>query len=159
MPPNPQDTSEYTGLHHAFPFTMTGDHGDSIFSPWIEEARQTDTMSICLSSCKDWGPAFVPSLNTDHWKYYWYSFSNMETSGAVCPQVGNPMFVGKKIRFILHFRTLGTFLVFTKMFTFWVVLWFVEVGMGDPPSKEKFPLYLVFFDLFTERALGDPKQN
>ena len=66
-----------------FPYTMTGDHGDSIFSPWIEEARQTDTMSICLSSCKDWGPAFVPSLNTDHWKYYWYSFSNMETSGAV----------------------------------------------------------------------------
>ena len=63
---------------------MTGDHGDSIFSPWIEEARQTDTMSICLSSCKDWGPAFVPSLNTDHWKYYWYLFSNMETSGAVC---------------------------------------------------------------------------
>ena len=30
-------------------------------------------------------------------------------------------------RFILHFRTLGTLLVFTKMFTFWVVLWFVEV--------------------------------
>ena len=66
---------------------MTGDLGDSIFSLWIEEARQNDTMSICLSSCKDWGPAFVPSLNTDHWKYYWYSFSNMETSGAVCMAV------------------------------------------------------------------------
>ena len=39
---------------------LTGDHGDSIFSPWIEETRQTDTTSICLSSCKDWGPAFVP---------------------------------------------------------------------------------------------------
>ena len=29
----------------------------------------------------------------------------------------------------MHFKTLGTFLVFTKMFTFWVVLWLEEVGM------------------------------
>ena len=42
----------------------------------------------------------------------------------------------KKLWFILHFRTLGTFLVFTKMFTFWVVLWFVEVGTGDPPPPQ-----------------------
>ena len=35
-----------------------------------------------------------------------------------------------------------------------MVLWFVEVGMGDPPSSEKFPLYPVFFDFFTEWALG-----
>ena len=35
---------------------------------------------------------------------------------------------------------LETFLVFTKMFTFWVVLWFVEVGMSEPPPlKRKFP--------------------
>ena len=33
-----------------FTFTMTGDNGYSIFFPWIEEARQTDTMSILLSS-------------------------------------------------------------------------------------------------------------
>ena len=39
----------------------------------------------------------------------------------------------KKLWFILHFRTLGTFLVFTKMFTFWVVLWLEEMGMDDPP--------------------------
>ena len=52
------------------------------------------------------------------------------------PLFGNPMFVRKKIWFILHFRTLGTFLVFTKMFTFWVVLWFVEVGTGDPPPLQ-----------------------
>ena len=45
---------------------------------------------------------------------------------------------------------LGTFLVFTKKITFGVVLWFVEVGMGDPPLKEKFSLYPVFFDFFTE---------
>ena len=44
------------------------------------------------------------------------------------PPVWDPLVCGKKIWFILHFRTLGTFLVFTKMFTFWVVLWFVEVG-------------------------------
>ena len=53
----------------------------------------------------------------------------------------------KKSWFILHFMTLGKVLVFTKMFTFWVVLWFVEVGMGDPtPSSEKFPLHPVLFD-------------
>ena len=40
----------------------------------------------------------------------------------------------KKLWFILHFRTLGTFLVFIKMFTFWVVSWLEKVGMGDPPS-------------------------
>ena len=35
------------------------------------------------------------------------------------PLFGNPMFVRKKkLWFILHFRTLGTFLVFTKMFTY-----------------------------------------
>ena len=49
------------------------------------------------------------------------------------PPVWEPHVCEKKLRFIFHFRTLGTFLVFTKMFTFWVVLWFVEVGMGDPP--------------------------
>ena len=32
------------------------------------------------------------------------------------PLFGNVMFVKKKLWFILHFRTLGTFLVFTKMF-------------------------------------------
>ena len=49
------------------------------------------------------------------------------------PPVWEPHVCEKKLWFILHFRTLGTFLVFTKMFTFWVVLWFVEVGTGDPP--------------------------
>ena len=67
------------------------------------------------------------------------------------PPVWEPHVCEKKLRFILHFRTLGTFLVFTKMFTFWVVLWFVEVGTGDPPpSSEKFPLYPVLLDFFTE---------
>ena len=35
------------------------------------------------------------------------------------PPVWEPHVCEKKLRFILHFRTLGTFLVFTKMFTFW----------------------------------------
>ena len=34
------------------------------------------------------------------------------------------------------------------MFTFWVVLWFVEVGMGDPPPQAKnshsIPFSLIF---------------
>ena len=34
------------------------------------------------------------------------------------PPVWEPHVCEKKLRFILHFRTLGTFLVFTKMFTF-----------------------------------------
>ena len=64
----------------------------------------------------------------------------------------------KNIWFILHFRTLGTFLVFTKMFTFWVVLWFVEVGTGDPPpSSEKFPLYPVLLDFFYRMSTRGPK--
>ena len=56
------------------------------------------------------------------------------------------------IWFILHFRTLGTFLVFTKMFTFWVVLWFVEVGTGDPtpPLKRKIPTLSRFARFFLQ---------
>ena len=34
------------------------------------------------------------------------------------PPVWEPHVCEKKLWFILHFRTLGTFLVFTKMFTF-----------------------------------------
>ena len=61
---------------------------------------------------------------------------------GIFSQVGDPPPVWEphvKLLFILHFRTLGTFLVFLKIFTFWVVLWFVEVGMGDPPLKQKIP--------------------
>ena len=70
------------------------------------------------------------------------------------PQFGNPTFV-KKFHglFVMYFRTLRTFLVFTKIFTIKVVFWLVKVGMGDTPSPPlvgKFPLYLVFFLLFTE---------
>ena len=51
------------------------------------------------------------------------------------PQLREPQVCErKKLWFILHFRTfIETFLVFTKMFTFWMVLWLEEVGMGDPP--------------------------
>ena len=70
------------------------------------------------------------------------------------------MFVRReKLWFILRFMTLGTFLVFTKMFTFGVLLWFVEVGMGDTPipSSEKFPLYPAFFDFFYRMSTRGPK--
>ena len=49
------------------------------------------------------------------------------------PSLGMPCLWRKKLWVILEFRTLETFLFFTKMFTFWVVLWLVEVGMDDPP--------------------------
>ena len=55
---------------------------------------------------------------------------------GISPPVWEPHVCEKKLWFILHFRTLGTFLVFTKMFTFWVVLWFGEVGTGDPPPPQ-----------------------
>ena len=45
------------------------------------------------------------------------------------PRLGTPCLWEKKLRFILYFRTLGTFLVFAKMFTFSVVVWLVEVGL------------------------------
>ena len=63
------------------------------------------------------------------------------------------------IWFILHFRTLGTFLVFTKMFTFWVVLWFVEVGTGDPtpPLKRKIPTLSRFVKFLYRMSTRGPK--
>ena len=69
------------------------------------------------------------------------------------------VFEKKKIWFILHFRTLGTFLVFTKMFTFWVVLWFVEVGTGDPtpPLKRKIPTLSRFVRFFYRMSTRGPK--
>ena len=44
---------------------------------------------------------------------------NFSQVGDPLPPVWEPHVCEKKLRFILHFRTLGTFLVFTKMFTFW----------------------------------------
>ena len=66
------------------------------------------------------------------------------------PQFGNTMFVRKTLWFILHFRALGTFLVFTKMVTFWVVLWLEEVGMDDaPPCGENSCFFLFFYRMNT----------
>ena len=56
-------------------FTMTVDHGDSIFSPWIEEARQTDnlwakTFSYCrpaADSCReDYNQLFLCGAQQDY---------------------------------------------------------------------------------------------
>ena len=52
---------------------------------------------------------------------------------------------------------LGTFLVLTKIFTFWVVLWFVEVGMGDPPLKRKIPTLSRFVRFFYRMSTRGPK--
>ena len=48
------------------------------------------------------------------------------------PQFGNPMFVKKKNMVYFGFLDIRNIFGFHKNFTFWVVLWFVEVGMGDP---------------------------
>ena len=37
------------------------------------------------------------------------------------PQFGKPLLSKKKVVFIFHFRTSGTFLVFTKKSPFWVI--------------------------------------
>ena len=37
------------------------------------------------------------------------------------PQFGKPLLSKKKVGFIFHFRTSGTFLVFTKKSPFWVI--------------------------------------
>ena len=71
------------------------------------------------------------------------------------PPVWEPHVCEKKLWFILHFRTLGTFLVFTKMFTFLAGIMVSRSGNGCPhphphPLWEQFPLYPVFFDFFTE---------
>ena len=69
------------------------------------------------------------------------------------------MFVQKKLWFILHFKTLGTFLVFTKNVHFLVVLWLVEVGTGDPPLplKQKIPTLSRFVKFLYRMSTRGPK--
>ena len=75
------------------------------------------------------------------------------------PSLGTPC-LWKKIKVYFAFQDIRNIFGFHKnVHFFWVVLWFVEVGIGDPPSSENFPLYPVLFDFFTDWALGDPKQN
>ena len=52
------------------------------------------------------------------------------------PQFGKPLLSKKKVGFIFHFRTSGTFLVFTKKSPFWVIDWNYVVGIGDPPLRD-----------------------
>ena len=66
------------------------------------------------------------------------------------PQFGNPMFVRKKIMVYFAFQDLRNIFGFQKNVHFWVVLWFVEVGTGDPtpPRKRKIPTlsrFVIFF--------------
>ena len=51
------------------------------------------------------------------------------------PSLGNPCYQ-KKVGFIFHFRTSGTFLVFTKKSPFWVIDWNYVVGIGEPPLRD-----------------------
>ena len=52
------------------------------------------------------------------------------------PQFGKPLLSKKKVGFIFHFRTSGTFLVFTKKSPFWVIDWNYVVGIGEPPLRD-----------------------
>ena len=70
--------------------------------------------------------------------------------GDPLPPAWEPHVCEGKMWFILHFRTLGTFVGFQKNVHFWVVLWFAEVGTGDPtpPRKRKIPTlsrFVIFF--------------
>ena len=51
------------------------------------------------------------------------------------PQFGKPLLSKKKVGFIFHLRTSGTFLVFTKKSPFWVIDWNYVVGIGEPPLR------------------------
>ena len=79
--------------------------------------------------------------------------------GPPLPPVWEPHVCEKKLWFVLHLRTFGTFLIFTKMFTFWVVLWFVEVGTGDPPLplKQKIPTLSRFVKFLYRMSTRGPK--
>ena len=57
------------------------------------------------------------------------------SGGPPSPQYGNTN-VTKKLRFILHFRALGAFLVFNKMLTFWVQNLNCDVGIENPSLRE-----------------------
>ena len=46
-------------------------------------------------------------------------------------QFGKPLLSKKKVEFIFHFRTSGTFLVFIKKSPFWVIDWNYVVGIGE----------------------------
>ena len=63
--------------------------------------------------------------------------------GYPLPQFGNPMFVRDFFFGYFAFYDIRNIFGFHKYFTFGVVLWFVEVGMGDPdsptPLKRKIP--------------------
>ena len=72
----------------------------------------------------------------------WEFFPNV---GPPLPPFWEPVFP-KKIWFILHFRPLGAFLVFTNMFTFWSILF---LGIGDPLKKS----------LFLLLGIGDPPKT
>ena len=100
------------------------------------------------------GLGTFPEKNGKMWEFF-------PSGGPPLPPVWEPHVCEKKLRFILHFRTLGTFLVFTKISLFGGIM-ACRSGNGWPPpspSSEKFPLYPVLLNFFTEWALGDPKQN
>ena len=52
------------------------------------------------------------------------------------PKLGKPLLSKKKVRFIFHLRSSGTFLVFTKISPFWVIDWNYVVGIGEPPLRD-----------------------
>ena len=66
------------------------------------------------------------------------------------PLFGNDTFVKKKIMVYFAFQDLRNIFGFQKNVHFWVVLWFVEVGSGDPPPPQAknshfIPFCYIFF--------------
>ena len=62
----------------------------------------------------------------------------------------------KILGFILHFRPLGTFLVFTKKLNFAIIFTFTFGDRGPPPLKEKIPNTSRFLPEMND---GDSKSN
>ena len=79
-----------------------------------------------------------------------WEFSHVRDPSPHSLQFGNPMFVREKNMVYFAFQDLRNIFGFQKNVHFWVVLWFVEVGTGDPtpPLKRKIPTlsrFVIFF--------------
>ena len=88
---------------------------------------------------------FPPPLTQGHLRYalkknYGIIWEFFPSGGPPpIPPFWEPLIREKKLSFILHFRPLGTFLVFTKKVKILPLFLHLLLGIGDPPPLPKFP--------------------